>query len=188
MATDRKVWVTSDLHLGHNALVDKRPKNYEELFFKNYSHVVREGDVVVFLGDIAFSKKAYWFQRIADLPGDKMLVMGNHDREKPMWYYKWGFKDVVPFGQSKVFRHALGNILLTHVPASESVLATYDSSRFMGLAKKHDREMDHSSSILNIHGHTHGSATETHRTVDVALEAIAYVPVLIDQVIQWKFR
>lgn len=195
-----KVWFASDLHLGHKLLSypnhkDGTPREggplrqpgYEEKFLKAWHDIVGKDDVICLLGDMAFSNVAYWFARMQELPGKKFLLLGNHDKNRLSWYEKWGFEEVVPFGTSQFIRYDLGNILLTHVPAFESVLTTYDD-RFKGLAKKHEKEFDGSSCILNIHGHTHGLAKENHKTFDVSLECIDYAPIELEQVIERKFK
>lgn len=194
------VFFCSDLHLGHASLISSNHKDgtpreggalreagYEERFFEAANAVVKQNDILCILGDIAFSNVSYWFTRLSSLPGRKIVLLGNHDKNRLRWYMKFGFSDIIPFGHSKLYRHDLGNMLLTHVPAFESVLTTYDN-RFIGLSKKHNKEFDASSCILNLHGHTHGKAIERHNTFDCSLEAINYIPISIDQIIERKFK
>ena len=197
---EQKVWIASDLHLGHAMLTwpnhkDGTPREggalreagYEEKFLQAANDIVMPNDILCFLGDMAFSNVAYWFTRICSLPGKKMLILGNHDQNRIKWYQKFGFMDVIPFGQSRVYRHELGNILLTHIPAFEDVLTSYDA-RYIGQAKKHNNEFEASSAILNIHGHTHGKAKERHNTFDASLECINYAPISIDMIVDAKLK
>lgn len=189
-----KIWIASDIHLGHKMMNHPhhstgeplRSIGYEDKFIKAWKDCVNDKDYILLLGDIAFSNIAMWFEIMSNLPGKKGLVLGNHDKNKISWYKKWGF-ETSPFGQSVVYPHQLGNILFTHIPAYESVLTTYDD-RFKGIAHRHNKEFDGASCILNIHGHTHGKAKERHNTFDASLEVIQYQPVLLDQIVEMKFK
>ena len=189
------VWICSDIHLGHKLMTAPtspehkilREVGYEEKFFEAANACVMPHDILCILGDVAFSNVSYWFTRIKQLNCRKVLLLGNHDKNRIKWYEKFDFLEIVPFGHSKIFRHELGNILLTHIPAFESVLTSYDE-RFLGLARKHNKEFEASSCILNIHGHCHGKATERHNTFDASLECINYMPVKIEQIIERVFK
>lgn len=185
-----RTWLASDLHLGHRGLMDKgvRPLGYEEKFLEAWRHVVRKEDTIILLGDIAFSTQSYWFSRLQEMPGNKVLVLGNHDRNRLPWYKKWGFELVVPFDSQLVLVHEYGNVLLTHIPAFESVLSSYDNTRFVGMSRRLNKIFNVNHCVLNIHGHTHGSATETNQSVDVSLEAINYAPIMFNQVMDDKFK
>lgn len=189
MKNYNKIWLASDLHLDHKLLTDKvgtRKHGYEEEFFKAWKDCVFKDDVVVLLGDIAFRKQSYWFNRIKEAPGSKILLMGNHDKNRESWYSKWVDK-VIPFGQSLVFPHEWGNILLTHVPAFPAVAPVGDD-RYLGLMGKHEREFNANSCILNLHGHTHGQGRENHRTFDCSLEVIGNQLVTLTQILDVKFK
>jgi calcineurin-like phosphoesterase family protein len=48
---------------------------------------VRNGDRIINLGDVSLKPgKEYLAEIIHRLPGHKVLVMGNHDRKKPVRY------------------------------------------------------------------------------------------------------
>ena len=79
-----KVFVTSDWHLGHKNILKYRPeftsiKEHNDTIINNYLDIVTKRDVVYFLGDIAFSKEG--LELVKELPGDKRLILGNHDTE-----------------------------------------------------------------------------------------------------------
>lgn len=185
----KKIWLASDLHLDHKILTDRlgsRKRGFEEEFFSAWNSCVLKDDVVVLLGDIAFRRQSYWFNRIKEAPGSKILLLGNHDKNRATWYSKW-VDDVTPFGQSKIFKHEYGNILLTHVPSFPSVAPEGDD-RFHGLMGKHEREFNNASCILNLHGHCHGRGREKHNTFDCSLEVIGNAPVMLEQILEVKFK
>jgi calcineurin-like phosphoesterase family protein len=81
------VYLTSDFHLDHINIIRycRRPfKNVREMnrvLLRNFRSVIREKDVVYFLGDLSAGRKSrpssYWLEY---LPGDIHLIRGNHDR------------------------------------------------------------------------------------------------------------
>jgi len=197
-----KVWHASDLHLGHANILkfSTREEGYEHRFLETWDQLVAPEDAVVLHGDIAFAQKAYWFGQLSERPGHKILLLGNHDQNKLGWYYKWGFERVVPFNEYLLLKYYLGrngedaksevyegNIMCTHIPAFPAVITSYDE-RFVGLAHKFQRAFDHHSCILNIHGHTHGTATEKHNTFDVSLDVVGECLVTTDQIFDHKYR
>jgi calcineurin-like phosphoesterase family protein len=189
----------SDFHLGHRSMIERgyRKPGYEERILKAWSHIVRKDDVVYLLGDVAFTKQAYWFERLQALPGEKHLICGNHDRNRTAWYQKWGFVEVLPFPQYKLMPLYLGKsnedqaryglIMLSHVPAFLSVGAAYDS-RFNGLSNKYESRFNLASCILNIHGHTHAKGAEKHNTFDVGVDVVGEQLVSLEQIIELKFK
>lgn len=70
---------------------------HDEMLISNWNSTVKDDDVVWFLGDFAF-KDTKIAQTIGRrLKGHKRMIMGNHDREKPEFYYTCGFEFVSPY-------------------------------------------------------------------------------------------
>ena len=178
MDKKNNIWFISDILFGDSYQYppdeesDKfRMNNSHEQLLIHWNDVVSKNDIVCLLGNIAINNLNYWYSRIQHLPGNKMLWLGEKDKNRLKWYYKFGFSDVVKFGKSTLLRYSLGNILISHIPMEESLLVKAGQTKFKGLANKHRREYDASSCILNIHGHTKGMTEETHRTFDASLKA-----------------
>ena len=81
------IWFTADLHYGHAGIINhcKRPfssvEEMNEILIKNYQELVEPGDDVYILGDFAMRKQDH--ERILKrLPGNKHLIIGNHDWNK----------------------------------------------------------------------------------------------------------
>ena len=72
------IWVTSDLHFNHQKLIDNgiRPSDYEKRLIKNWNNQVKDGDIVIILGDISWNSD---YSKLELLKGRKVLVRGNHD-------------------------------------------------------------------------------------------------------------
>ena len=81
------LFAIADLHLSLNGEkpmdVFKGWHNYVERLEKNWRRVVQEGDTVVIAGDISWAMKledaVQDFQFLHSLPGEKILLKGNHD-------------------------------------------------------------------------------------------------------------
>lgn len=189
-----KQWLASDLHGDHKLMTQLRedgtrfrPRGYMDTFMASCKHLIKDDDVTYFLGDLAFGRQAYWMEQLNKLPGTKVLVKGNHDRNRDSWYEKRCFDMVVPFNDSLTICHDYGKILLTHVPALPSVLSTYDD-RFKNLSFKFYKKLKHKDYILNIHGHTHGQGQEGRDTFDASLECLNYCLTDLESIIERKFK
>ena len=82
----QKIWFVADLHFGHPKIVDicNRPTTYDEhenwLIKEVYNKYIDKKDEVYLLGDISFSKRVIAQKQIAQLNGNKHLIVGNHDK------------------------------------------------------------------------------------------------------------
>ncbi|WP_262315190.1 metallophosphoesterase [Lacticaseibacillus parakribbianus] len=79
-------YVIADLHFGHVATIeaDRRPfsdvQAMDAALIANWRRVVRPVDIVYILGDFTLKDAAYAQTILAQLPGRKVMVRGNHDR------------------------------------------------------------------------------------------------------------
>lgn len=93
MARPSIIWLTTDTHFNHNILVKGgyRPAGFESLIIKNLRHNVAEQDILIHLGDVIFYQYPYLNTLMDQIPGKKILVMGNHDHKSRGWYIRNGF-------------------------------------------------------------------------------------------------
>jgi calcineurin-like phosphoesterase family protein len=84
-----KLYFTSDLHLGHESIMQhcNRPfKTVEEMdktIIDNWNSIISKDDIVFIIGDFCWrmgSQSIAWY--IDRLLGNKILILGNHDRGK----------------------------------------------------------------------------------------------------------
>ncbi len=80
------VFAIGDLHLStvHPKPMDKFGwHNHEQKIFNNWKEQVKDGDLVLIAGDISWEMKfkdaVLDLQKIDKMPGDKILIRGNHD-------------------------------------------------------------------------------------------------------------
>ena len=180
MIKQNKLFFISDLHL------DTKPPTD---LFNEWGKVVGKDDGVVLLGNIAVNNKTFWFSQIQKLPGDKVLFCGNLETNRLKWYHKFGFSGVVAFDESKILPCNYGSVLVSHLPASESV-AVKAGTKYRGLVYKLEKVMDLNSCVLNIHGHTQGKSEDRHNTFDVSYRPDVAGPKMLnmDQILQLKFK
>jgi calcineurin-like phosphoesterase family protein len=105
------VYLISDTHFNHQNIATycQRPSDFTERIIRNWNNTVTANDVVIHLGDVQIGQKSQWI--IPSLNGRKVLVRGNHDRDKSnMWWMENGFDFSC---DSMIFR----GMWLTHEPA-----------------------------------------------------------------------
>lgn len=100
IADINNTWLISDTHFGHENITRlcKRPPNVDALMLEEWAHLVPPDAMLLHLGDLVYRAdfKA-WEPIIAALPGDKHLILGNHDKQSLGFYKRCGFKVVGPF-------------------------------------------------------------------------------------------
>lgn len=81
-----QVLFMGDMHLGHRGIHNKFRTEFSSddehnyTLYNNLKSVMTKRTKTFFMGDVAFDDK--WLQRIKDLPGSKVLILGNHDTDK----------------------------------------------------------------------------------------------------------
>ena len=167
-----KYWIITDTHFNHKKMQEYcgRPENVEELIKKNLSELVRDGDILIHLGDVCIggdNESNNWFKT---LKSRNILVRGNHDSKSHHWYMHNGWDLCVDRFDLKMFGE---RIAFTHVPI------VWDENYSM-----------------NIHGHFHNSkhrmheerlqkiANEFHKLL--AIENTEYKPVLLEKFVIGK--
>lgn len=127
-------WLISDTHFGHANITRLccRPANVDALMIEEWTRLVPPDAVLLHLGDLAYRADfKEWEPILATLPGNKHLILGNHDKQSVDYYERCGFQVVAPF------EHVYGAHVLSfdHYPLE---------------GKAFDGQ-------LHIHGHIHNS-------------------------------
>ena len=125
------IWITTDSHWNHDNIImyENRPPDYGKRIFDNWKAVVAPTDTVIHLGDVIFKRRFELRGMLAQLPGIKILTVGNHDKRTGTndWFLRQGFNYVC-------HSHSYKNILFSHKPLD---LAEYPGMEY------------------NVHGHFH---------------------------------
>lgn len=190
------VWFTSDLHLGHSMVAGLRgfrapdgepdPGAHDAAVTANWTRLVRPGDQVWVLGDLAVASSAARVREVLDLigplPGEKHLIAGNHDpvhpgnRDSHKWFarYMTVFASVQAFARRKVSvprpdgTSIRIDVMLSHFPyvADRGFEARYPEYRLPDTGN------------WLIHGHTHSAEKRSEpRGIHIGLDAWDLCPV-----------
>jgi calcineurin-like phosphoesterase family protein len=176
---------TSDLHLGHGFVAGLRgfedPAEHDRVLAVNWDSLIAEGDQVWVLGDLSVGGKRRELaalEWIAQRPGVKHLVSGNHDSTFPMHSdaHKWQaiyLREAFASVQSVATRKIGGRrVLLSHFPYAGSDDGDHTAeNRF-----EEWRLPDIGRWLL--HGHTHNAEQVLHgRQIHIGLDAHNLRPV-----------
>ena len=155
------VWFTSDLHLGHEGVAKHRGftclEYHDDAILNNFQKLIGKRDKLFILGDVAWNNKS--LPLIAEIPGVKELIVGNHDTLSTREYLKY-FNKVHGFRGYKGF-------WLSHPPI-------------------HEQEIYRKRG--NIHGHVHNGAHTPplpYPYFNVNVDFNDMKPVNFDTILDW---
>jgi len=161
-----KTFVIADTHFGHQTLSTEyksRPPDFESKIVRQWQRMVTDDDIIIHLGDVVVGNTTVWSSVIPRLPGRKILVVGNHDKNTLSWYLANGFEFCCLTFSWQIFGV---NILFSHEPMF-------------------DGQFD-----LNIHGHLHLGRHREYKCDErhylVSMEKSNYQPRTIESIVkQW---
>ncbi len=164
-----RIYVCADLHFGHNNIIayENRPfssvEEMNEKLIENWNQTVSQKDIVFVLGDVGFGSKEKLKSWVSQLNGRKSLIMGNHDRDKPIRFWQdAGFEFVSPF--PIIYSYMGRKIEMMHEPP-----ILLNPARYI------------------LHGHVHGDPDYDFRgasTSCVCVERTDYRPILLEDAIR----
>ena len=162
-----KLWLISDTHFGHRNIVKycQRPESHEAIMLSEWIRAVRESDTILHLGDVFLGPRGSawrWSDICSRLPGQKFLILGNHDKAPREQYEQAGFEIIEPF----VSR----GIAFTHRPVTKEFPLPGGCS---------------DEWHTNIHGHVHnnpynlehdGTYRDDRRYINLSVEVTDFKP------------
>lgn len=151
-----KIWFTSDTHFGHQNILKfcpntRRGANADEmtqLMIAAWQSRVHQNDHIYLLGDVFFCNAEKAMRILDQLPGQKHLILGNHDQ-------------VIKSNSS------LRNKFVSVREYHETVFAGYKTVLFHYPIYEWNR-MHHGS--FHFYGHVHGNCTVPGRAIDVGID------------------
>jgi len=196
-----KIFFYADPHFCHEEIIEycKRPfVNVEEMnetLIKNYNYLVKENDIVYFLGDVGFDKYDNLKVVFSRLKGKKLLVKGNHDKASKSFYRNLGFFDVVDSARVAIGKNI--KINLQHYP-SRNLKETLEvckcyffndekkrpiKARWNRVKKELKRYKDfhQSKKYITAHGHVHERFLKRGRNINCSVDVWNFYPVPIDE-------
>jgi calcineurin-like phosphoesterase family protein len=174
------IWLASDQHFGHSAMVDKFKRadgsplrdfasieEHDEALIENWNRVVKPDDRCYSLGDICMSH--LHLHKMGRLNGRHVLIQGNHDPIGGKKGKKFPFHDYFEYVTAA---KVLDDMMLTHVPIHPSQIDRFGA---------------------NVHGHLHANEvmgpggkfhqqTPDPRYLCVSMEHIDYTPISLEDV------
>jgi calcineurin-like phosphoesterase family protein len=161
-------WIVSDTHFGHKNIVKycNRPMDHNEIMKREWLKAIKPGEPVLHLGDVSVwygPDMDDWHRKVSLLPGEKLLIKGNHDKLKPKVWEYLGFKMIPEFIQEFDGQR----VLFSHYP-DDSRIGAWD---------------------INIHGHIHNNgldpvlAASKRRYINVSMEMMDYKPVRLGDIL-----
>lgn len=158
-----KTWIWSDLHISHYNVIEyeSRPfQTVEEMnnHFIDNSKIVKKQETIFNLGDVSFKlNKDKLRSIITQMPGYKVLILGNHDRSKSVkWWESVGFNEVSKY--PIIYKDFF---ILSHEPVYLNKHMPY----------------------VNIHGHTHSNNFEGSNYINVSVDRLGFKPALLNDII-----
>lgn len=167
-----KRFVIADTHFFHNNIIRYEGRPFKDLdhmhsvIIQRWNATVTDSDIIYHLGDVSFAGMERTRSVLSQLRGQKILIMGNHDRGRTVGFWlKCGFEEV----HKSPFKH--NGYILSHEPEN-----------YRGLH------------VLNIHGHVHSIDKNHHKFegyrdfhFNVSVEMINYTPQDLDRLVaRWK--
>ena len=157
------IYLISDTHFGHAKIIEyaQRPfadvTEQDRILIDNWRQMLTEEDTTFHLGDVALGRNKAWIRlTLESIPGKKVLILGNHDRDHSVkWWLEAGFDEVYPY---PIILD--GFWMLSHEPLFVNTAMPY----------------------VNIHGHTHQTSSDNPQQVNISVEKMAYAPVLFDEI------
>lgn len=169
----KKVWLTSDLHLGHNRSFVYAARGFatveemNEKIIENLQAVISEYDDLYILGDLTLGSLLNSLPLLRRIPGRVHVVIGNHDTDNRISIYRhlgWDvrFANVIKYDKHSFF--------LSHYPTSTA----------------NPGENKLSLATINLYGHTHQTESWTPDkpfSYHVGMDSHDCKPVLLSDII-----
>ena len=171
-----KIWLTSDLHLGHDRQFIWGPRRFNSVEEMNEAIVSRwnervapEDDVYV-LGDLMLGENEIGINYLNQLNGNIHVVLGNHDTSTRQALYKADAHKIVEVKWAIMLNYKKYHFFMTHFPCMTG-----------NLEKETLKQM-----TLNLYGHTHQKTNfyeDRPYMYHVGCDSHNCYPILLDDII-----
>jgi calcineurin-like phosphoesterase family protein len=159
-------WITSDLHFFHRNIFSfckaTRPwssvEEMNEALIEEWNSKVKKDHIIYHLGDFSFGKEAPTRALLEQLNGEKVFIIGNHDKKLEKLYGEYG--NVFDYYETS---HNKVKVCMSHYPM-------------------HEWNQMHRGGIM-LHGHMHGTLPpHPGRRLDVGYDSLGNIRKLEDVV------
>lgn len=186
------IYFTSDIHFGHENILKYTNRPYTSIkehdldIIAKYNSVVQDNDVCYFLGDIFFGYDTKGATEIIkSMKGTKVLVKGNHDKNKDIWYYSIGFDVVLLNAQIKLGQKTVN---LSHYPWRapwyKRLYWHITSRKHRDYKSRKYKNLPQDGNWL-LHGHTHRpEKVSGNKSIHIGLDAWDCTPVSATKILE----
>ena len=162
-----KIFVISDPHFNHKNIIEYCDRPFETVesmnhaLIENWNSVVGPEDIIFCLGDFVLGNKEDIIEIGQQLNGNKILILGNHDRGTRTAYREAGFNTI--YGEKAIidFGEGIGVIELSH-----------------------HRKPNDETHYINLYGHQHDKPTDDDSHRCVCVELWDYKPIPLTKAIE----
>lgn len=172
-------WFTSDLHLRHATVAHSRgfafPDLHDAYLAAQWDEQVGLLDTVYVLGDLSMGgqENDYMLRWIMDRPGEKVLVLGNHDdghhmhRRSQRWRHRYVLSGAFREVHRQLALRIRGQlVLLSHFPP-----LNHPEPDHTATVRYRDWRPKTLPGVAYLHGHTHSSVRVQGNSICVGPEA-----------------
>lgn len=152
------VFFTSDLHLGHEAIIKFQPRPFnsveemDEILIQNWNSRISKSDRVYMLGDFSWISPRHYLHR---MNGNIHWINGNHDKASRNWLLD--YKNIKSVQDIKTITVHGVSICLCHYA--------------MRVWNKSCHNQWH------LYGHSHGGVAGAGKSFDVGVDCHDYMPI-----------
>jgi len=162
-------WLLADSHFGHEGIIRmcSRPfldsagrpdvRLMNQTMADAWRKVVRPADDIIVVGDFAYRMASDDKRRLFDsLPGNKHLIVGNHDDEDTR---------ALPWASVR-------DLAFASIDSQRVVLCHYALRTWPGIRK----------GALMLYGHSHGRLPGNQQSCDIGVDVMGFAPVRLNQI------
>lgn len=174
-----KIWLTSDLHLGHDRNFIWGPRGFnsveehDETIIKNWNELVSPDDEVWCLGDLMLGDNYTGCQKLNQLAGKIYILAGNHDTSTRVQMYANLRPTILTMGLAYILKYQGYRFYLSHYP---TIVGNYDVDKPL------------KQRVIGLCGHVHTQDpfydADKGLIYHVELDAHNNKPVLLDDIIE----
>ena len=174
-----KIWLTSDLHLGHDREFIYGPRGFNSIeehdrtIIKNWNELVSWDDEVWLLGDCILGDNESGCRKLNQLVGNIRIIAGNHDSTNRIQMYANIRPTILTMGLTYILKYQGYSFYLSHYPT---------------LTTNGDTDKPLKRQVVNICGHSH--TQDRFKDMDkgiiyhTELDCQENKPVLLDNIIE----
>jgi len=172
----KKIWITSDLHINHDREFIFKPRGFENIqdmnnaIVERWNEVVQPNDDVYVLGDLMLGDSTTGIEYLKKLNGTLHIIVGNHDTDTRINLYHQ-LPNVAEVELAIKLKYKKHHFFMTHYPCLTGNLETEALTQM----------------TLNLYGHTHQKTNfynDMPYMYHVGVDSHNCYPVLLDDIIK----